>query len=243
MPICKNCGVEVESNYRTCPLCGAELGAATARSETARADPETVGLKEAAQHTAIEAHDEKVRLLFQEVFGFIALAAAVVVFATDFAYGMKITWSRIPLISIGYIWLSIFMIPRLKRIPYLLPVAELLTTALFLYALNLFTGGRNWFWELALPIVAALGILMLLTVFIIRVFKLSVLGGLAVSLISAGLFTLCLEAILNSFLHERIWVSWSLVTAASVIPIIAFLVSFEKRLKKRGSNLQKHFHV
>ena len=238
MPICKNCGVEVESNYHLCPLCGAELGPEAAGSETAGSELESV-----ENHAAIEAHDEKVRILFQEVFGFISLAAAVVVFATDFAYGMEISWSRIPLISIGYIWLSIFMIPRLKRIPYLLPVAELLTTALFLYALDLFTGGRNWFWELALPIVAAFGLLLLLTVFIIRVFKLSVLGGLAAGLISAGLFTLCLEAILNSFLHEQIWVSWSLVTAASVIPIIAFLVSFEKRLKKRGSNLQKHFHV
>ncbi len=257
MPICKHCGVQVESNYTHCPLCGTALGApekgadnkADSKKGEVQAEAKTDSIRGAGSeepdenHAAIEAHDAKVRLLFHEVVGFIALAGAVVVFATDFAYGMDISWSRIPLISIGYVWLTIFMIPRLKRIPYLLVVAEILLIGLYLYALNLFTSGPGWYWGIAFPIVGSFGFLILLSVLVIRIFKLSVLGGLAVGLVAAGLSTLCIDGILNLYLYDQLRFSWSIVTAASVIPLIAFLVSFEKRLKRHGSNLKKHFHV
>ncbi len=256
MPICTRCGVQIESDYSTCPLCGAVLS-----SESAAAADTSAGRREAQEkfepgsiqeidnaeldenHAAIEAHDAKVRLLFHEAIGFLALAGAVVVLATDFAYGMDISWSRIPLISIGYVWVSIFLIPRLKRIPYLLVVAEILLLGAYLYGLNRFTGGPGWYWGIAFPIVASIGLLTLLSVLGIRIFKLSVLGGLAVGLVAAGLFTLCIDGILTLYFHDQLDFSWSIVTAASVVPLIAFLVSFERRLKKRGSNLQKHFHV
>lgn len=236
MPICKHCGVQIESDYTHCPLCGAVV------DEGGSADTIDEGELE-KNEAVIEAHEAKVRVLFQEVFGFVSLAGAVVVFATDFAYGMDITWSRIPLISIGYLWLSIFMIPRLKRVLPVLVLGEVLLAAVFLYALDLFTPGTSWFWGLAFPLVAAFGILMLASILIIRRFKLSVLGGLAAALISAGVFTLCIEGSLQLFFHGELRFSWSIITSASVVPLIAFLVNFDKRLKKRGSNLKKHFHV
>lgn len=256
MPICKQCGVLIESDYQNCPLCGASLeSASVAASETVAESTETQAksgpgsIREInnaeidENQAAIEAHDAKVRLLFHEVVGFIALAGAVVVFATDFAYGMDISWSRIPLISIGFVWMSIFLIPRLKGLPYLLVVAEILLLGAYLYGLNSFTGGPGWYWGIAFPVVASFGVLILLSVLVIRIFKLSVLGGLAVGLVAAGLFTLCIDGILHLYFDAQLRFSWSIVTAASAIPLIAFLVSFERRLKKRGSNLQKHFHV
>lgn len=248
MPICKQCGVQVEPEYTQCPLCGSGIDANGGRTDSRpQAEPgsiQDIDNRELDEnHAAIEAHDAKVRLLFHEVVGFVALAGAVVVFATDFAYGMDIGWSRIPLISIGYVWLTIFMIPRLKRKPYLLVVAEILLLGAYLYGLNSFTGGPGWYWGIAFPIVASCGILLLLSVLVIRIFKLSVMGGLAVGLVAAGLFTLCIDGLLKLYFQQQLGFSWSIVTAASVIPLIAFLVSFEKRLKKRGSNLQKHFHV
>jgi len=194
-------------------------------------------------HAAIEAHDAKVRLLFHEVVGFIALAGAVVVLATDLAYGMNISWSRIPLASIGYAWLSIFLIPRLTRTPYLLVAAESILLAGYLFALDSFTRGPSWFWGIAFPLVVSLTVLVVLGIAVIRVFKLSVLGGLAVALVQLGLATLCIEGILQLYLHDSLSFSWSMVTAAAVIPLISFLVSFDRRLKRQGSNLKKHFHV
>ena len=244
MPICKQCGVEVESDYTQCPLCGEVIDKGEQDHPVDQQNRASASGTESETTTAaIEAHDAKMRFLFHEVFGFIALAGAVVVGATDFAYGMDLSWSRIPLISIGYLWLMVFMIPRLKRVPYLLVAGEVLLLEVYLYALNLFTGGPDWYWGIAFPIVAAFGLLILLSVLTIRIFKLSVLGGLAVGFIAAGLFTLCIEGVLNLYFHGRLGFSWSIITAASVIPLIVFMVSFEKRLKKRGSNLEKHFHV
>jgi hypothetical protein len=78
---------------------------------------------------------------------------------------------------------------------------------------------------------------------VIRRFRLSALGGISAGLISAGLYTVCAELVINAYLGGSLQPSWSLITAAAVIPIIAFLINFEKRLERRGSDLQKYFHV
>ena len=116
-------------------------------------------------------------------------------------------------------------------------------TAGLLYLLDLFTSSAAWFLPFALPLTLALGALVLAAAVVIRRFRLSILGGISAGLIAAGLYTICVELILNGYLGLPLQPSWSLITAAAVIPIIAFFVYFERRLKKQGSDLEKYFHV
>jgi hypothetical protein len=233
MPICSNCGVEIENEYEHCPLCGVLL--------TGETDEEPPLGGEYSE--VIEQHDEKVRLLFRDIFTFIALAGAVVVFAVDFAYGMNISWARYPLASIAFLWLAVFLISALKRRVYLLVLCETAATALFLYLVDLFSAASAWFLPLALPLTLAAGALVTVTIAVIRRFDLSALGGISAGLISAGLYTVCAELLINAYLGRPLQPSWSLITAAAVIPIIAFLIHFVKRLERRGSNLEKYLHV
>lgn len=233
MPICPNCGVEIENDYERCPLCGTSLSG-EAEGETAAGG---------AYSEAIEQHNEKVRLLFREIFGFIALAAAVVVFAVDFAYGMDLSWARYPLASIAFLWLAVFLTGALKHRVYLLVLGDTAAAAGFLFLLQLFSAGGSWFLPLALPMTLAAGAVVLVSAAVIRRFRLSALGAISAGLISAGLYTVCAELVIDAYLGRPLAPSWSLITAAAVIPIIAFLINFEKRLQRRGSDLQKYFHV
>jgi hypothetical protein len=233
MPMCSNCGVEIENDYERCPLCGTSL------SGEAGAEPAGGG----EYSEVIEQHDRRVRLLFREIFGFIGLAGAVVVFAVDFAYGMDISWARYPLASIAFLWLAMFLIAVLKGRIYLIVLCETAATAAFLLLLDLFSAGGGWFLPLALPLTLAAGGLVLVSAAVIRRFRLSALGGISAGLISAGLYTVCAELVINAYLGGQLQPSWSFITAAAVIPIIAFLINFEKRLERRGSDLQKYFHV
>jgi len=239
MPICRNCGVEVEDHQSKCPLCGSPVG-----NDEVRETPVPEKKQILNPDTAVDRkRQEKVRILFHEIIDFIALAGAVVVWAVDYAYGMAITWSRFPLISIGFVWL-LFSLPFwLKRRVYLMVCAEALNMALFLYCMDRFTAGDPWFHSLALPLILGFGAAVLLSLGSIRLLKLSALGGISVSLIAAGLWLLWLEIIVNRFIGEGPGVSWSLIAAASVVPIIAFLFSFDARLKRQGSDFRKHFHV
>jgi hypothetical protein len=271
MPICPQCGVEIEEDEARCPLCGSEPEerSVEAENETARSSESRDGSGKAgrgarsaagaeelpleggsiARHDrkVIEEHEAKLRLLLRDVFGFLALAGALVVFAVDFAYGTDITWSRFPLLALGYLVVVLYMPLYLPRLPggktYPLIIGETAATGLFLSLLNRFTAGPDWFLPLALPLTLLSGVLVLAVTTVIRRFRLSALGGISTALVAAGLFTVATELVLDSYLGAPPAPSWSLITAAAVIPIILFLINFERRLRRRGSDLKKYFHV
>lgn len=241
MPICPECGVFIENDQRRCPLCGTFLAAADKEKHAEKAP---VSREESVEEAGIETErEEKVRLLFGEINGFIALAGALVVFAVDYAYGMAITWSRYPLTAIAFAWLLLNIPVWLRRRGYLIVGAETINLVLFLYLLNLYTGNSVWFTGLGLPIAAGLGVGILLAMGCIRLFRPSVLGSISVVLLILGVYLLWLEMVINQYLQGATYVSWSLIAASSVIPIIIFFFFFDVRLKRHGSNLKKHFHV
>ncbi|MGC9312117.1 MAG: DUF6320 domain-containing protein [Sediminispirochaetaceae bacterium] len=187
--------------------------------------------------------EERVRILFGEVISFIALAGAVVVFAVDYAYGMRVSWSRFPLISIAFFWLLVSIPYWLRGRGYLIVLLETIDLIVFLYLLDLFTPSAAWFTGLALPIAAGLGVISMLAMGCIRLFRLSVLGSVSTVLVALGLYMLWLEWVINYYVYDHAYVSWSLVAAAAAVPIIVFLITYNSRLKRHGSNLKKHFHV
>lgn len=232
MPICTGCGVAIEERYRNCPLCGRSL-------DKVRTDASEDRLENVTEPACEK--DVPANIVVLEVFSFVAVSSALVVLATDLAWGMDVSWSRLPLLSIGYVWLAVFQVTLLRRKPWLLATVEFLSACLFLFTLDTLTSGPPWFWGIALPVLFVLALLILATAAFIRLRKPSVLGMLSAGLASGAVFTLLIDMLLNWFFSHSLRISWSMVTAVSVIPIIVFLSGFEKRLKKRGSSLKKYF--
>jgi len=233
MPMCRKCGVELEPGTFFCPLCKTPL-------EENHDDKN--GLELQVQER-MEARDEQRAFLFREIFSFFALAGVIVVGAVDLAYGADLTWSRIPLVSIGFLWIAVILPSGIHSRTYLQIIFEVVNLALFLFFLDLFTPGRSWFLNLALPLTAILGVLILKAVFLIRRFRFFVPGGIAMALLCVALFVLSLELLLHNYQGHSPSVSWSLITSAAAIPFVLFLLSLEKKLKRGGSNLEKYFHV
>jgi Family of unknown function (DUF6320) len=231
MPICKNCGVEIENKDITCPLC-----------QTPQNDKiiEQVGKRP----EVLEINKQvKTHPWFLELLSFFLAAGAIIVAAVDFAYGANLTWSRIPLISIFFTWLFVFLIHHLIKKPYLLVILETINFLVYICLLNRFVPVYDWFSKLALPIILVIGILFLLVILWIRSFKLSTLFSLSVGTFATGIFLLCLEVILNKFHQQNLMVSWSLVAFACILPVSGFLVYFQFRIYKKGSDLKKYFHI
>ncbi|MCF7793357.1 MAG: DUF6320 domain-containing protein [Candidatus Cloacimonetes bacterium] len=231
MPICKNCGVEIESTKKKCPLCQATLG-------------EKVIVHEEKHAVTPITKKQKIHSPFlMELFSFFSAAGAIVVAAVDFAYGADLTWSRIPLSSIIFCWLFVFLIHHLIKKPYLLVVLETINFLIFLWFLDRFIPVYSWFFSLALPIIVVVGILFLLVILWIRSFKLSTFLSLSVGTLAVGIFLLCLEVILNKFHQENLMVSWSLVAFACILPVSGFFIYFQLRINKKDSELKKYFHI
>jgi len=231
MPICRKCGVELEDGIHRCPLCS------TPMKEEAK-----TGLELQVQER-LEARDERIVFLFREIFSFFALAGVVVVGAVDLAYGMDLTWSRIPLVSIIFLWLAVIIPSGIPGKTYLQLLLEMVNLALLLFFLDLLTPGRPWFVPLALPITLILAILSLKAIYLLRRFGFSVPGGIATVLLCVALFVPALELLLHNFRTEALLVSWSLIVSAAAVPFVLFFYYFEKKLKQGSSQLSKFFHV
>lgn len=213
-PICEKCGIRYEEENGSCPLCGKE-------SE----DP--------ASKAGETGHSMK---HFREVVTFTAFSAGLIVFITDFAYGGAFSWSRIPLLSLGYCWLTSFLLSFLHKGKYLPVPAAAASTGLFLFFLSGFTSpAGSWFTGMALPILAAVAAISVLAAAVIRLFGMSFLGTVSTYLAGAGLLTICIDFAVTP------GASWSLVAASGVIPMIVFLAGLERRLRRKGSSLEKYF--
>lgn len=233
MVLCRNCGVEIEEDQALCPLCGLPPGEEPVSTDTGEANTPFI----------LSEKRESALILFWEIFSFTALSTILIVFVVDFAYGLNITWSRYPMVCLGFVWITIFLILKVKRRIGLLFFLMLLNLLLFLFLLELSIQGKPWFWALAFPLTISFSFLALITYGLIRRFKPKLLTIFSICLLQGGVFILFLELILNLFLYNKPFISWSMVASACMIPIIGFLINFDSRLKKRGSSLKKYFHI
>jgi hypothetical protein len=229
MPVCRNCGVEIDLGLKVCPLCGEAV------EKNAITDP-------GKQPQPQKDKPEKRYPWFLELFSFFAFAAFIIVFAVDFAYGANLTWSRIPMVSIFFSWLFAFLLHHLRLKPYLLVTLETINFLFFLWALDLFISSHSWFLPLALPLILILGILFLLVIVSIRTFKLSTLSAIAVGTFTVGIFLLCLEIIINLYM-DNFFISWSIVAFACIIPVSGLFLYLQVKNRKKGSDLKKIFHI
>lgn len=229
MPICPDCGVELAEGTRICPLCQRNL--------TGNDNP-----PQNVDKHLLKDNEEPLHPWLLELYSFFLLAAFIIVPAVDFAYGRNLSWSKIPMAAIFFAWLFAFLFYHFKQRPYLLVLLEVLNFLFLLWALDLFITESSWFLPLALPIILVIGIIVLLVILWIRSFKLKVLLALAIATLAVGIFLIALEIVINSY-HHKIFISWSIVAFACIVPVSGLFVYLHLKMKKRGSDLEKFFHI
>ncbi|MBN1326726.1 MAG: hypothetical protein JW996_02120 [Candidatus Cloacimonetes bacterium] len=233
MPICKNCGVELKSGSKSCPLCGLSLNGTTTEDIIEVENQKTIKIPRVS----------RLGFWIWELFTFLMISGFIVVFMVDFAFEMSISWSKIPLLAIIYSWSAVTVCVRLKRKVSLLVLIEFLLLLGFLGSLDLLIPGKPWFRDFVLPLLICTGVIFEITVALIHHYKLQTLAAVSVSFVSLGVFLLCLEALLYRFLYDQITVSWSLVAVACLISISGFIIYVKKRYHSRGKDLEKFFHT
>lgn len=185
----------------------------------------------------------QVRCITWEIFSLVLATAAAVVFAADFALSRAVTWSVIPLLAVGFLWLTGSAVMLLGKRVGLILLSVTVSLLLLLALLDSVTPGGPWFPYLALPITVLAGALISLMVLVARNIALSTLSVIALSLVAAGLLLLGVEATLHWFLTDRVFVSWSLLTFACLFPPVLLLFYLQHRLRRRGPEIRKRFHL
>ena len=114
---------------------------------------------------------------------------------------------------------------------------------LFLAVVDRATPGRSWFVFPIGPLTALAGALVSLVLVLARVARLSTLSLIALSLLTAGLLVVAVEAALSYFLTNELIVSWSMLSLACVLPPALLLLYLQRRLRRSGPEIRKRFHL
>jgi hypothetical protein len=247
MRICVDCGVELEEDDQRCPLCGRPVSgeAPVGESSSARSATSPVPIRDAADTSSSPCSEatRRVRRWVLEVIVLVGGTAALIVFAADFAYGMAVTWARIPLAAIGFLTVSGLLIVSLGSNAFLFVPLETVALALLLLLVDSLTPGSRWYFPVALPIVLLTGSLLVGALALGQKLRLSPLAAIALGVFAAGLLAQGVELAVNRFLTGVYFVSWSFVAFACVLPLVLLLLSVRRWVRKHRPEIEKLFHM
>jgi len=234
MGLCSNCGVEVDEGLSRCPLCGQPLGPPVATGEASLDPPQTRVADPSAQSK------KAVRRWLLEAVTLLAATGGIVVFATDFAYRMELSWSPYPLAAIAFLWVSAVVALTTSRRRLLWLALQTMALLFFLYAIDALAPGRPWLLQLALP--AALLAVVLLALTVVAARRAPPLPAIALALLAAGLYLLGMELLLSRFASRRLYPGWSLVAFGCLLPV-ALVLLFLHRWLRHHPEVRKLFHL
>ncbi|HHU90291.1 MAG TPA: hypothetical protein GXZ22_04450 [Clostridiaceae bacterium] len=172
------------------------------------------------------------------------LSIAVFLMSLDLYSGSFPEWSQYPALALLLIWVYI-AIPILltwKKI-YLIAIIWCSGTAVFLFALDKLTGGRDWFLTLGLPVLVLVSLAAITIVVMAKKAKNKPLLITGVSLLTVSVLTIGIDALTNLFVHGKLLIAaWSPILAAVFIPaaVLLFIVNASPELK---AYFIKKFHI
>lgn len=235
MIICKNCGVELDAEMESCPLCGQPVSGASDKSNKSLAYGQQ-SLQHARRMTAPQ------KKITWEIISLILLSAVVATFIVNFIINKKITWSEYPA-AISFVifsYISLFAFWRQRTLIQML--AGFLLSSASIIVIDIATGGISWALYLGLPMLLALNIVIAALITIIQSSKFKGINLLAWAFLGAAILCICIEGILSYYETESLRLNWSIITGGCIIPVVLVLIFVHFRLKK-GRNLERTFHV
>lgn len=234
MSYCINCGVELDDELSSCPLCGFNIGneefTETAKeSEFFPSDIITLHKKETGTH-------------IWELSGIISFSGIVVCSIVDLVIMKRFTWSRYADTSILASWIILTLSLLAYRRYYIILPGLLLTILSVLFLFDLFSPPINWFPGLGLPIAISLFIAVCIILLLWKFAHFKGFNILAFAFIVLSGFCLATEFFIDKFRSENVNIRWSAIVAVSILPIALVLLFVHYRMRK-GNKLDSYFHV
>lgn len=232
MFICINCGVELDENFKECPLCGRDP-----RSEQEKKDQQTEQGKAAFHNPGTEN-----RKYLWELSGIITFSGIVICTIVDLLTVKGLSWSLLSDVSLLAVWTIITLFHYFYRQPFILVPGLLLSLLGFLFLTDRFAPGIRWFFPVALPVTIALAFSVAIIIALYKVCNFKGLNIIASGFLVLSGFCIITEIVLDRFFSANVDLRWSLITAVSTLPFASVLFFYHYRLKK-GKQLDSFFHI
>lgn len=232
MIICHNCGVELDSGFDVCPLCGKNPVKSEEPDINSQNYPSDI----------IRLHNKENRKHLWELSGIIAFSGIVVCTIVELLVSRGLRWSIFSDVSIIAAWiiLSLFLFGY-KRLWIIIP-GLMLTIIGALLVYDLIIPGMKWFLPVGLPLTISAFIAAGVIVALYQAANFKGFNIIAITLVVLAGFCIITERILDKYLTGFVDLRWSLIAAVSVLPVALIFFFYHYRLKK-GKQLDSFFHI
>ena len=234
MSYCVNCGVELDSSLKECPLCNTPV------INPNKPDP----IPSKASYPESKGEVEVVKRKDLGILLTVVLSAtAITCLLLNLLVFTKSLWS---FMVIGVcICLFFFAFPAViytKTPIYLSLLADGIAVGIYLYLITFLTYDAGWFWRLGLPIVVLSTALIELFTLLARKFPLNILSGSLYLFTEVAILCVSLELLIRHYYGGPYQISWSAVvlTVCIIIDITLITILAKKRLRNEV-NRRLHF--
>lgn len=238
MPYCSRCGVEVDDDVKKCPLCSAEI-------QIFDNDPPRKGRypeKPAPHASAPRRNRKERRKMAAMIVTFGLLIPACIAITADFVLNGQITWGTYTISSLIYIWVIVLLPLLYYKTPVLTLMAYYLSTLLYLYSIETFTGGGSWFRGLALPIITVTTVLIAANFYAAGRSRIRGINIFSYAVLSVGLECMGIEMIISRHLTGNLKIGWSVIVLSAAVPASILLWYIHHKVK-RPLKADKFFHI
>ncbi len=234
MSYCVNCGVELDASANACALCNTPV-----------INPNELPKKE--QKTPFPQERGQVETVKQKDIGILMTTVVVATAVTcGLLNALVFTGSLWSLAVIGVcvnLWVMLIPIAIYTKQPiYVSFLYDGLAVILYLYMLGYMMGKDEWFWNLGLPIVILVTVIVELLTFCIRKLPHSFLTVSLYSITSIALLCVGLEILIDHYLNGMVSLRWSaVVLTVCIIVDIAIITMLSRRRLRDAVRRRLHF--
>lgn len=225
MSYCVNCGVELETSLKTCPLCNTPV------INPNHPTPGTGEKPYPASKGQVEVVKRKDLGILLSV---VLSAASITCLLLNLLVFQDTLWS---FLVIGIcICLFFFAFPAViytKTPIYLSLLADGISVGVYLYLITYLTSSSGWFFRLTLPIVITVTLLIELFTFLARRFPFDILSASLYLFVEVPVLCMTIELLIRRFLQSPLCITWSAVvlTVCAIIDITLITIISKKRLR------------
>ncbi len=234
MSYCVNCGVELHPTAKGCPLCGAPV--MNPCSPVDEHSPTPYPQRRSDVGPALR---RELALLLTAML----VSASVCCALLNLVLLPSRWWSFYFIGAFAFLWVVLVPPLLVRRLNITVKLAfDACAAALYIYLIALVTGGGEWYFELALPILVIGAVIVLALSVILRGGGHSMLTTAVLVIGSIGLFAIGVDLFLDWYLRS-IWIlSWSLVVGTICIALMTplLVVRCNPRLREE---VRRRFHM
>ena len=236
MSYCVNCGLELNSNEKRCPLCSTPV-------INPNIDNKKIDLPPYPPKSEFMI-ERKIKHTTALLISVVLCVPLLVCPLCDFLVQGNIAWSLYAILGIVLGWILIVP-PILMQHDVVIKCAwiDFLSIILFLYLINrIAPTSVDWFSTLSLPIICLLMIMFMLILVFCKVFNPRPVTIIALVIFMLGIFTVMVDILTNIFIGKGMTVYWSLpvVIACTAITVLLLVIS---RLTKLKAAIRKRMHI